>query len=360
MPKGQNTLWRQLKRDKAAQAQILEATKEYTDAAAKGDKAAMNAAHQKAEDARAGKIYNKGTIDTKTIAKEIEEVTKSEYVTKEAKSDLNKSNITYITTKTNSRIEKEEQNKIVSEINKTRKETNITEPKVTGTIGLGSIPKTTGNNTKSPNNEQKYQALFNEWIKTSPDRLKDLSALDYFKLRILSEGTKNNISTYTMEELDKIYLEEYEYKSQIHGIQGVAFTIWGIKSAYTSYIENNRAVQEAKSVGNAAKGAGKMPSSSTKVINTPEVKAPNAIKSTNVTGSWDSYLGKNTTNINPRTGAVDPNRIFSADGTKSIRFGSHEMGSMGTPKGHFHYETWMYDAATDTMTVTNTLQRIIQ
>ncbi len=217
----------------------------------------MNAAHQKAEDARAGKIYNKGTIDTKTIAKEIEEVTKSEYVTKEAKSDLNKSNITYITTKTNSRIEKEEQNKIVSEINKTRKETNITEPKVTGTIGLGSIPKTTGNNTKSPNNEQKYQALFNEWIKTSPDRLKDLSALDYFKLRILSEGTKNNISKYTMEELDKIYLEEYKYKSQIQGIQSSALTLWGIKSAYTSYIENNRVVQEAKSVGNAAKGAGK-------------------------------------------------------------------------------------------------------
>ena len=89
------------------------------------------------------------------------------------------------------------------------------------------------------------------------------------------------------------------------------------------------------------------------------MKAPNAIKSTKVTNVWDNYLGKNTTNIHPRTGVADPNRIFSADGIKSIRFGNHEMGSMGTPKGHFHYETWTYDAATDTMTVTNTLQRII-
>jgi YD repeat-containing protein len=80
---------------------------------------------------------------------------------------------------------------------------------------------------------------------------------------------------------------------------------------------------------------------------------------TDVTNAWDNYLGKNTTNINPITGAADPDRIFSADGTKSIRFGNHEMREMGTSKGHFHYETWTYDAVTDTMTVTNTLQRII-
>jgi hypothetical protein len=112
--------------------------------------------------------------------------------------------------------------------------------------------------------------------------------------------------------------------------------------------------------GSAAEGPGsKIPSSSTKVINTSEVKAPNAIKSTNVTNAWDNYLGKNTTDINPKTRMADPNRIFSADGTKSIRFGNHEMGTMSTPKGHFHYETWTYDAVTDTMTVTNILQRII-
>jgi hypothetical protein len=100
------------------------------------------------------------------------------------------------------------------------------------------------------------------------------------------------------------------------------------------------------------------PSANTKVINAPEVKAPNAIKSSDVTASWDNYLGPNQTNINPRTGQVDPNRIFSTDGTKSIRFDSHEMNSMGTTKFHYHMETWTYDAAADTMTVTNTLQRI--
>lgn len=107
-----------------------------------------------------------------------------------------------------------------------------------------------------------------------------------------------------------------------------------------------------------SEGTIKTPNVNTKVINVPEVKAPNAIKSSEVTNRWNSYLGENTTNINPRTGQVDPNRIFSADGTKSIRFDSHEMNSMGTPKFHYHEETWTYDAVNDTMTVTNTLQRI--
>ncbi len=100
------------------------------------------------------------------------------------------------------------------------------------------------------------------------------------------------------------------------------------------------------------------PSVNTKVISAPEVKAPNAIKSSQVTQRWEDYLGSNTTNINPRTGQVDPNRIFSADGTRSVRFDSHEMNSMGTPKFHYHEETWTYDAVNDAMTVTNTLQRI--
>ena len=106
------------------------------------------------------------------------------------------------------------------------------------------------------------------------------------------------------------------------------------------------------------KGTPKAPSTNTKVVNAPEVKAPNTIKSSDVTNSWDDFLGSNQTNINPRTGQLDPNRIFSADGTRSIRFGNHEMSSMGTPKSHYHIETWTCDAATDTMTVTNTLQRI--
>ncbi|EGD48650.1 hypothetical protein Cpap_3073 [Ruminiclostridium papyrosolvens DSM 2782] len=105
-------------------------------------------------------------------------------------------------------------------------------------------------------------------------------------------------------------------------------------------------------------GAPKTPNVNTKVINAAEVKAPNAIKSSEVTNRWNSYLGENTTNINPRTGQVDPNRIFSADGTKSVRFDNHEMNSMGTPKFHYHEETWTFDPVNNTMTVTNTLQRI--
>ena len=101
------------------------------------------------------------------------------------------------------------------------------------------------------------------------------------------------------------------------------------------------------------------PSANTRVVTTPEVSATTPIKSADVTKAWDTYLGKNTTSINPRTGVSDLNRIFSADGTKSIRFGNHEMRSLGTPKGHFHYETWTYNAIDDTMTVTNVLQRIL-
>jgi hypothetical protein len=106
-------------------------------------------------------------------------------------------------------------------------------------------------------------------------------------------------------------------------------------------------------------GTSSIPSSETRVVNSPEIKSASAIKAIDVTNAWDNYLGSNTTSINPKTGMIDPNRIFSADGTKSIRFGAHEMNTIGTTKGHFHYETWTYDATTDTMNVTNILQRII-
>ena len=100
------------------------------------------------------------------------------------------------------------------------------------------------------------------------------------------------------------------------------------------------------------------PSEKTKVINTPETKAPHAIDSADAINVWDDYLGPDTTNLNPRTGVADPNRIFSADGTKSIRFGPHEMNSIGTSKAHFHFETWTYDSEKDVMTITNMLQRM--
>ena len=101
-----------------------------------------------------------------------------------------------------------------------------------------------------------------------------------------------------------------------------------------------------------------VPSANTQVVRHPEIKSPNQVKMSDVTNYWDDYLGSNQTNIHPRTGLVDNDRIFSADGTKSIRFGNHEMDSMGTTKFHFHLEEWKYDPVNDVMEYFNTLVRI--
>ena len=101
-----------------------------------------------------------------------------------------------------------------------------------------------------------------------------------------------------------------------------------------------------------------VPSANTQVVRHPEIKSPNQVKMNDVTNYWDDYLGSNQTNIHPRTGLVDNDRIFSADGTKSIRFGNHEMDSMGTTKFHFHLEEWKYDPVNDVMEYFNTLVRI--
>lgn len=89
-----------------------------------------------------------------------------------------------------------------------------------------------------------------------------------------------------------------------------------------------------------------------------ETKPPNAINYSDAIDLCDDFLGPNITNVNPRTGLPDPNRIISFDGTRSIRFSNHEMNSIGTSKAHFHYETWSYDVINDVMNVTNTLQRM--
>ena len=101
-----------------------------------------------------------------------------------------------------------------------------------------------------------------------------------------------------------------------------------------------------------------VPSANTQVVRHPEIKSPNQVKMSDVTNYWDDYLGSNQTNIHPRTGLVDNDRIFSADGTKSIRFGNHEMDSMETTKFHFHLEEWKYDPVNDVMEYFNTLVRI--
>ncbi len=89
-----------------------------------------------------------------------------------------------------------------------------------------------------------------------------------------------------------------------------------------------------------------------------EIKKPTQIKSSQVIDAWDDFLGSDQTNVNKFTGKIDPNRIFSSDGTKSIRLNNHEMDSLGTPKAHFHYEKWVYDPLDNTVTVFNELQRI--
>jgi len=100
------------------------------------------------------------------------------------------------------------------------------------------------------------------------------------------------------------------------------------------------------------------PTEDTKVNALPEEVAPRPVRPQDAAARWQAFLGEGEhTNIHPRTGQPDPHRIVSADGTRSIRYGPHEMGSKPT-KHHYHEETWSYDSATDTMTVTNTQVRV--
>lgn len=100
------------------------------------------------------------------------------------------------------------------------------------------------------------------------------------------------------------------------------------------------------------------PTENTKVNALPEEIAPRPVKPEDAVPRWNQFLGEGEhTNIHPRTGRPDPHRIVSADGSRSIRYGPHEMGSKPT-KHHYHEETWSYDSASDTMTVTNTQVRV--
>ena len=60
--------------------------------------------------------------------------------------------------------------------------------------------------------------------------------------------------------------------------------------------------------------------------------------------------------INPQTGVRDMNRIFSADGQRSIRYGQHEMSSRPT-RQHYHEETWGVFNDTGEPVVYNRLRR---
>ncbi len=102
------------------------------------------------------------------------------------------------------------------------------------------------------------------------------------------------------------------------------------------------------------------PGPNTKVVNAPEVTSPHPVKPQDAIDRWNDFLGDGPhTNTHPRTGQPDPDRIVSADGTHSIRYGDHEAGTgqhagAKPSKHHYHEESWSYDSSTDTMTVTNT------
>ena len=83
-----------------------------------------------------------------------------------------------------------------------------------------------------------------------------------------------------------------------------------------------------------------------------EIKSGKSVRSQNAVDDWDNFLGTNQTDIDPFTGEKSMDRIWSEDGNRSIRFGEHEMSSMGTTKFHYHKETWYDDY------VVNELQRV--
>ena len=74
-----------------------------------------------------------------------------------------------------------------------------------------------------------------------------------------------------------------------------------------------------------------------------EMYSGKSVRPNNATDDWDNFLTLNQTDINPFIGQRSPDRIWSADGTRSIRFGDHEMSGMGTKNFHYHKESWYDD-----------------
>jgi hypothetical protein len=67
------------------------------------------------------------------------------------------------------------------------------------------------------------------------------------------------------------------------------------------------------------------------------------LKPNEVQARWEQFLGpKPYSHKHPRTGQIDPHRLVSADGKRSIRYGDHERTS-GPTKHHYHEETWTLD-----------------
>ncbi|MBU2674010.1 hypothetical protein I5654_15210 [Hafnia paralvei] len=89
-----------------------------------------------------------------------------------------------------------------------------------------------------------------------------------------------------------------------------------------------------------------------------ETYEPKPVKPQDAIDRWNDFLGPGPhSNIHPRTGMPDADRIVSADGTRSIRYGNHEMNS-GPTKHHYHEETWTYDPINNVMNVDNSVVRV--
>jgi len=58
---------------------------------------------------------------------------------------------------------------------------------------------------------------------------------------------------------------------------------------------------------------------------------------------WNDFLWPDQTNIDPRDGLPDPDRIWSADGKRSIRFAETETENPNMNRWHYHRETWYPD-----------------
>jgi hypothetical protein len=77
-----------------------------------------------------------------------------------------------------------------------------------------------------------------------------------------------------------------------------------------------------------------------------------------VRDQWLAFLGPGSfSHKHPRTGAIDPTRLVSADGQRSIRYGNHERNSAPN-QHHFHQETWTHHPDSNTVSIDNLLRRV--
>ncbi|MDD9941113.1 MAG: hypothetical protein OXU20_08755, partial [Myxococcales bacterium] len=108
--------------------------------------------------------------------------------------------------------------------------------------------------------------------------------------------------------------------------------------ALHGYVGDPLAWTDPKGLSGCKGGPGRPPS---RGYDRPELetKSGKAVSARHATDDWDGFLGTGQTNIDPRDGLPDPDRIWSADGRRSVRYGPHEMGSKPN-KHHYHKETW--------------------